>query len=793
MGPAPAARDPGRGRGRVPRLAAHPAHSRRGREPEAALLRAGGEAVLAAADRLERPPASRRPRRAAGPLLQVPVAPRRDRRLVRGRGHRLRPGLGPRGALCRLRLREAGLARAGGAARRLPVRPAPRARARLFPEGPGRGARARSPHRGHLGLRPRHRPRLARPAGRARLPRAGADEDGGGDAARGPGRGPAALRPLPRGADRVPRLLVVRGLLGEGGARERSAPRAGRGGLRGLPPVRPGRHGHPLDRVRARGEPRRAARGLPGPDHPPGRPVLRERRRGDPPVRGRRPHRPQQRGRRGLGGGDVPRPRRGLLRMHAARPRGRQPGRGPGGRRAALLPAARLHARRTAPPRGTRRRHPLRGRQPEAGAGPRAPRVLRQAARRVAGGALSRPGRRVRRRGRPGPVRGAPLLPRPPARAAGRLRAPARRGVDRGLPRRAPPVDRRDRRAGRRRAAGGPAHRAPSRGASRALPAGAGLARGERARLRGGLRGRRVARAAAGLARAHRRRPAAGLPREALPRRLPRERGHRVGGSRDRVRGASRGAFAAARRAQGGPDRLGARAGEVRPRRRVDRHPALHPARGRPGREPGGGPQRPAADPGVLPANRGAPRARPLHRPRLHRDVHAVRGAARLPRPGLAVRPAQGGPVPHGPRRRPRRKPHPAAGPRRARVGPRDHAAVRGAEGLRPRHVLGPGRGDPGRPLALPRPAGRARRADPAGAAGGADAHHRRRLAGPDRGPRRRRQVRREPAGREAAPGDPPARPLPLPGPGPPRRASPSSTPGSRASRRTSCPRSWSR
>ena len=219
---------------------------------------------------------------------------------------------------------------------------------------------------------------------------------------------------------------------------------------------------------------------------------------------------------------------------------------------------------------------------------------------------------------------------------------------------------------------------------------------------------------------------------------------------RDRVRRTRRRAAAPAHGPQGRPDRLGALAGAVRPRRRLDRHAALHAARRRPSREPRGGPQRAAADPGLLPPHGGAPRARALDRPRLHRDVHALRGASRLPGPRLSLRAAEGGPVPDGLRRGAVRGAEPSASRSTPRVGARDHAAVRGTEGLGARHVLGARRGDPGRAFPLPRAAGRARRADPAGAAGGADAHHRRRLAGPDRRARVRRQVRREPAGAAA-------------------------------------------
>ena len=45
--------------------------------------------------------------------------------------------------------------------------------------------------------------------------------------------------------------------------------------VRGVPPLRPRRHGHAVDRVRARGEHRRAARGEPRPAHAPGHSVLR--------------------------------------------------------------------------------------------------------------------------------------------------------------------------------------------------------------------------------------------------------------------------------------------------------------------------------------------------------------------------------------------------------------------------------------------------------------------------------------------------------------------------------------
>ena len=227
--------------------------------------------------------------------------------------------------------------------------------------------------------------------------------------------------------------------------------------------------------------------------------------------------------------------------------------------------------------------------------------------------------------------------------------------MDAGLPRRAPPVDRRDQRPGRRRAAGGPARRAAPRGAARALPAGPGLARGQRARLRGGLRGRRVAGA--------RSRSGSGAPTtpccgptasgsSARPSPGPRPPPRPVPEIDYVARGGER---APLRTALKEDQIVWARApGAVRPRRRLDRHAALHAARGRPGREPRGGPQRPAADPGLLPPDGRAPRARPLDRPRLHRDLHPLRGAARLPRPRLPLRAAEGGPVPDGPRRRAR-------------------------------------------------------------------------------------------------------------------------------------------
>ena len=159
------------------------------------------------------------------------------------------------------------------------------------------------------------------------------------------------------------------------------------------------------------------------------------------------------------------------------------------------------------------------------------------------------------------PLRRAALLPRPDAGAAGGLPAQARRGVDAGLPRRAPPVDRRDQRPGRRGAPGGPARRAAPRGAPGALPAGPGLVRDERARLRGRLRRGRVARSAARSGSRARTTPLLRAYRERLFRAaFPGAARRRRLGPGHRVRGARRGARAPAPGAQGGPDRLGARA-----------------------------------------------------------------------------------------------------------------------------------------------------------------------------------------------------------------------------------------
>ena len=299
---------------------------------------------------------------------------------------------------------------------------------------------------------------------------------------------------------------------------------------------------------------------------------------------------------------------------------------------------------------------------------------------------------------------------------------------------------------------------------------------------------------AGGAALPHRRRPAAGLPRAALPRGLPRGDGRHRGSPRDRVRGARRRAGPPAHGAQGGPDRLGPGAGAVRPRRRLDRHAALHAARGRPGREPRGGPQRPAADPGLLPPDGRAPRAGPLDRPRAHRDLHPLRAScattatpsppSRCPKAALCLMGLDGA----APGTRTLPEVLDGLG-----VGPRDHAALRRAEGLGARHVLGPRRGHPRRALAASRPAARARRAHPAGAAGGADAHDRRRLAGPDR----RARVRASSASR-AAPGCGRTRSSTSSTRSSSRtprasRASRSSTPASPGSRRTSSRRWWTR
>ena len=80
---------------------AHPADPRRGREPPAALLRPRGEALRAAAPVLERAAAPGGPRRPARSLLQVPLAPGRDRGHHRRRVHRLRRGQRAGGARAR--------------------------------------------------------------------------------------------------------------------------------------------------------------------------------------------------------------------------------------------------------------------------------------------------------------------------------------------------------------------------------------------------------------------------------------------------------------------------------------------------------------------------------------------------------------------------------------------------------------------------------------------------------------------------------------------------------------------
>ena len=196
---------------------------------------------------------------------------------------------------------------------------------------------------GTVGLRARHRPRLARPAGRARLPRAGADADGRRDAPRGAGRRPAALRPLPRGADRVPRRPCRSRPSGRGWGRRAPCRASWRG-----PCTRPSTRSASAARSRAR--PSSSTWGA-SPSCP--RPAAacsthrvapfyeRDGRR-DPPVRGPGPHRPQQRRRRGRGGGRGARARRGLLLVLAARPRRRQPGRRPRGpaRSPSACPAA---------------------------------------------------------------------------------------------------------------------------------------------------------------------------------------------------------------------------------------------------------------------------------------------------------------------------------------------------------------------------------------------------------------------------------------------------------------------
>ena len=139
--------------------------------------------------------------------------------------------------------------------------------------------------------------------------------------------------------------------------------------------------------------------------------------------------------------------------------------------------------------------------------------------------------------------------------------------------------------------------------------------------------------------------------RERLYRAVALDEPTRRRAGRHRIRAARRRDGPAPPRSQGGPDRLGAGAAAPRPGRRLDRHAPLHAARGRTRGEPRRRPERPAADPGLLPPHGRAPRPRALDRPRHHRDLHVLRAAARLPQPGLAVRTAQGRTVPHGPGR----------------------------------------------------------------------------------------------------------------------------------------------
>ena len=144
--------------------------------------------------------------------------------------------------------------------------------------------------------------------------------------------------------------------------------------------------------------------------------------------------------------------------------------------------------------------------------------------------------------------------------------------------------------------------------------------------------------------------------------------------------------------------------------------------------------------------------------------------------------------MPDGPRR------GPAAGARRPcrrccdglGGGIETLPAVRGAEGIRPRHVLVLGGHPPGRARATSAAGWSCSTSCSAVLAGGADAHHRRRLAGPVGGLVPGVKCVESRPGPAAAPRDPPARPVPLPGRGQPRAASRSSTPASRGSRRTS-------
>ena len=113
------------------------------------------------------------------------------------------------------------------------------------------------------------------------------------------------------------------------------------------------------------------------------------------------------------------------------------------------------------------------------------------------------------------------------------------------------------------------------------------------------------------------------------------------------------------------------------------------------------------------------------------------------------------------------------------------------APGLGTSSILGGG--DAGRVLALLRPAGGDGRADPPGAPGGADAHHRRRLAGPDRRRGGRDQVRPEPARASARTRSSTSSTRSCSRTGRAWRASRSSTPASPAWRRTSWRRWWTR
>ena len=729
-----------------------------------------------------------------GPLLRVPVAARRGGRLLGRRRDRLRHHGGARGARARLRVLEGGPGRAGIAPRRLPLRRAARAGGRLPAEGaPPTSSRDRPSSRARATARSTSVSSRSPPEAAAAFL----------DLGRTPLEAGTLLDGLADGRVRFDLYLEVltaclpglsfEAVPGEGGRGERPPLRARAPRLRRLPPVRPRGHGDPLHDVRARGERRPSCRRPPAACSPAGSP---------PSTSPRAARSARSRPRTGSStaasassstvAGTAPVLVEGCasssLRLAGDNlvvglegralpfelPRGfvldeRAAARGPGGGRPVRRGTA--SRPRAIPSRLVFCGQPLDAWLAERGLAPR---------------------RRLRRRRRRRPLRGPALRPRPVARRPARLRRARRERSGRG--------------ASARRAASPWARSrsgtTPCGARTAGSPSGASCCAGLFRRGQGwrdvsvpdfvsAFSGPEWPPALEPLARPHRRRPAArrtASDRGARWRRRPRPPPLR----RDRLRGAGRPAAAAPPRPQGGPDRVGAGPGAARPRRGLDRHAALHPAERRPGGEPRRGPERPAPDPGLLPAHRGAARPRALDRPRPHRDLHELPASS-----STTATPSRPSPS--------RRPPSPssawtARGPgeptladvaRRARGRPRDHAALRRAQGLRPRHLVGPGRGHPGRALALLRPARRPGRARPAGPAGRADAHHRRRLAGPGRGPPLRRQVRREPARGCGRTPSSTSSTRSSSRTGTASAASPSSTRASRGSRRTSSP-TWS-